>query len=100
MVIWTDVAISHITKFIDDAEDGTTETAKFYMQKLVDYTEILNTLPEIGKNMLYIINNYEIRQLIYRKHRIIYHIKNDSVVILAVLHTRLDISKALRKLKN
>ena len=49
--------------------------------------------------MEYIISNYEIRQLIYKKHRIIYHIKGSDIVILSVLHTRLDLGKALRKLK-
>ena len=58
MVIWTDNALSHITEFIDEAKEGTEETAKSYMRKLVDYVEILS-----------------------------------------VLHTKLDLGKALRKLK-
>lgn len=99
MVIWTDRAISHITEFIDEVGADTEETAKSYMRKLIDYTEILETMPEIGKNMQYVISNYEIRQLIYRKHRIIYHIKGKDIVILSVLHTRLDLGKALSKLK-
>ena len=48
--------------------------------------------------MPYIISNYEVRQVIYKKHRIIYTIDKDSVVILAVIHTRLDINKALKRL--
>ena len=99
MVIWTDNAISHITEFIDESEDDTEEVAKSYMRKLVDYVDILETMPELGKNMNYIISNYEIRQLIYKKHRIIYHIKGNDIVILSVLHTRLDLGKALRKLR-
>lgn len=99
MVVWTDNAISHITEFIDEARNDTEETAKSYMNKLVDYTEILETMPEIGKRIEYVISNYEIRQMIYKKHRIIYHIKENDAVILAVLHTKLDIDKALRKLK-
>ena len=99
MVIWTDNALSHITEFIDEAKEHTEETAKYYMKKLVDYVDILETMPELGKNIEYIISNYEIRQLIYKKHRIIYHIKGNDIVILSVLHTRLDLGKALRKLK-
>lgn len=99
MVVWTDNAISHITEFIDEARNDTEETAKSYMNKLVDYTEIFETMPEIGKRIEYVISNYEIRQMIYKKHRIIYHIKENDAVILAVLHTKLDIDKALRKLK-
>lgn len=99
MVIWTDNALSHITEFIDETKENTEETAKSYMRKLVDYVDILETMPKLGKNMEYIISNYEIRQLIYKKHRIIYHIWEKDIVILAVLHTRLDLGKALKKLK-
>ena len=99
MVVWTDNAILHITEFIDESRSNTEETAKTYMRKLVDYVDILETMPELGKNMEYIISNYEVRQMIYKKHRVIYHIKGNDVVILAVLHTRLDIQKALKKLK-
>ena len=53
----------------------------------------------MGKKIEFVISNYETRQMIYKKHRIIYHIKGNDVVILAVLHTRLDINKALNRLK-
>lgn len=69
------------------------------MKKLIDYVDILETMPKLGKNIKYIISNYEVRQIIYKKHRIIYHIKGNDIVNLAVLHTRLDIEKALKKLK-
>ena len=99
MVVWTDNAITNITEFINDAKMDTEETAKSYMRKLIDYVDILETMPELGKKINYITLNYEVRQLIYKKHRIIYHIKDTDAVILAVVHTRLDIGKALRKLK-
>ena len=99
MVIWTDNAISHITKFIDESIADNEEEKKTYMRKLVDYTEILEKMPRIGKDMKKKILNYEIRQLIYRKHRIIYNIDGVNVVILAALHTRLDINKALKNLR-
>ena len=70
MVVWTDNAISHITEFIDEVREGTEETAKNYMRKLVDYTDILETMPEIGKKTNFYIFDYEIRQMIYKKHRI------------------------------
>lgn len=99
MVVWTDNAISHITEFIDEAKEGTEETAKAYMRKLVDYTDILETMSEIGKKTNFFISEYEVRQMIYKKHRIFYNIKGEDVVILAIIHTRLDVGKALRKLK-
>ena len=99
MVIWTDNAIKNITDFIDEARKNTEDTAKAYMLKLVDYVDISETMPEIGKKMDYIISDYEARQIIYKKHRVIYHIKGNDTVVLAILHTRLDINKALKRLK-
>jgi len=99
MVIWTDNAISHITEFIDISREDTEEMAKLYMRKLVDYAEILETMPELGKKMEHHNFSYEIRQIIYRKHRVIYHIKKNDVVILAIIHTSMDIENALRRLK-
>ena len=49
MVIWAETAINHITQFIDDAKSGTEQTAKKYIEKLIDYVEILNEMPNIGK---------------------------------------------------
>lgn len=75
------------------------ENSKSYMRKLIDYTDILDTMPDLGKKVDKNIFRYQINQLIYKKHKIIYHKKENYIVILAVLHTRLDINKALRKLK-
>ena len=99
MLIQTDNAISHITEFIKDAKTDKEEIAKNYMNKLVDYVYTLENMNEMGKVFEYVVSNYKLRQLIYKKHRIIYHIKGNDIVILSVLHTRLDLGKALRKLK-
>lgn len=99
MVVWTDNAISNITEFIDNAEEDTENIAKLYMSKLIDYADILENMPELGKKLEFVISNYEIRQIIYKKHRIIYHIRKKDIVILAILHGKLDIDQALKKLK-
>ncbi len=99
MVIWAETAINHITQFIDDAKSGTEQTAKKYIEKLIDYVEILNEMPNIGKTFTSKIYKYELRQLLYKKHRIIYYLNNDRVVILAVIHTRLDVKKAIDRIK-
>lgn len=99
MVVWTDNAISQITEFIDASKDNTEEIAKAYMGKLIDYVDTLNTMPCLGKKMDYKVFEYELNQLIYREHRIIYHIKENDVVILAIIHIKVDLDKASRKLK-
>lgn len=63
------------------------------MRKLIDYTDILETMSEIGKKTIFFMYDYEIRQMSYKKHRIFYYINGKEVVILAVIHTRLDVGK-------
>ncbi len=46
MVIWTNNAISHITEFINEAREDTNKVAKSYINKLVGYVDILETMPE------------------------------------------------------
>ena len=99
MVIWTDNAISHITEFIEEARKGTEQNAKAYMKKLVEYIDILETMPEIGKHIDGFVIEYDVRQIVYKKHRIIYSIQEKNCVILAVLHTKLDVNKSFNKLK-
>lgn len=100
MVVWSEVAISHITEFIDEAKEGTEQTAKNYINKLIDYVDILETMPNLGKDVQMVIYKYNVKQIIYKKHRILYCQEDDNITILAVLHTRLDVKKAIRSLKN
>jgi len=41
------------------------------MNKLVDYVYTLENMNEMGKVFEYVVSNYKLRQLIYKKHRII-----------------------------
>ena len=68
MVIWTNNAILHITDFVKEAKNGTEEVAKEYILKLIDYVDTIETMPKIGKKVNYNATNYEIRQIIYKKH--------------------------------
>ncbi len=100
MVRWTDNSISNITDFIDSSKEGTENTAKAYMNKLIDYVDILNTMPELGKVVENNIFKYEIRQIVYKSHKVIYHKKDNDIIILTVLHSKMDYNAALKRLKN
>ena len=80
MVVWSEVAISHITEFIDEAKEGTEQTAKNYMNKLIDYVDILETMPNLGKDVQMVIYKYNVKQIIYKKHRILYCQENDKEI--------------------
>lgn len=99
MVKWTDNAISSITDFIDYARASTENIAKEYMSKLIDYVDILNTMPKLGKVLENNYFKYELRQIVYKSHKIIYYQNAEDIIILAVIHSKMDIDVILKRLK-
>lgn len=56
--------------------------------KLNNFLQNLTSMPRLGK----VISNYdfEIRQIIYQKYRILYTIENNRIYILRIIHTRMN----------
>ncbi len=69
-----------------------------FFNKLRKFLEILNSMPRLGK----VISNYdfEIRQIIYQKYRILYTIENDKIYILRIIHTRMNFENNFRFLND
>ncbi|MDI7259342.1 MAG: type II toxin-antitoxin system RelE/ParE family toxin [Thermodesulfobacteriota bacterium] len=92
MVEWTDPAKQDL-KLIHNyiARDS-----KYYAQKvvfeIVDKSEKLNILPEIGR-IVPEIGDPKIRELIIYSYRLIYEIFPDKIEILALIHGKRDFSK-------
>ena len=97
MLIWSDNAVANITEFINHSANR--QKAQDYMAKLVDYVDHLRKMKKLGKDFEYSIFDYELRQLIYKNHRILYSIKENDIIIFAILHSKMDIEKALKRLK-
>lgn len=99
MVIeWTKTAKNDLYDFLYNAHAYTENTVKSYIKSLVDYATTLSSFPYLGK-LLFHINSNEIRQLLYKKYRIIYMVDNDKVIILSVVHTSRDMNKFIKYLK-
>ena len=98
MIIWTDRAVLHMEEFIKNAKADTENTARRYINGLIDYAEELDNMPKLGKIYNTLFSNYEIRQLIYKSHKVYYTIQKDDIVILAVLHSKMDIKNALKNI--
>ena len=69
------------------------------MNKLIDYVNILETMPNLSKDIQMVIYKYNAKQIIYKKHRNLYCQEDNNITIMAVLHTRLDVKRAIRSLK-
>lgn len=97
MLIWSDNVIANMTDFIKHSTNK--QNAQEYMSKLVDYVDNLKEMKKLGKDFKYNLFGYELRQLIYKNHRILYSVKENEIIIFTILHSKMDIEKALKRLK-
>lgn len=69
-----------------------------FFNKLRNFSEILTSMPHLGK----VISNYdfEIRQVIYQKYRILYMINNQQIYILRIVHSRMNFENNFRFLND
>lgn len=88
-----------IVDFINKTFIQTETKLTKYISGLLNYINTLTTFSHLGKTLFY-INNIEIRQLLYGKHRIIYYLEPDKIIILSVIHTSRDTHKSIKFLKN
>lgn len=94
MVIkWTPLAIEQLQNFreISKAES---HNIKDYIISLVTFTNSILDNNELGK-VIFMLNNVKFRQLLYKKHRIIYYVKNGEIQIVSIIHTSQNLEKAL-----
>ena len=100
MVIeWTKSARQDLYDYYIHSHIYNTSKLILYIKELVQYVNILSSSPYLGKIIFY-MENYEIRQIIYKKHRILYSIKNNKINILVVVHIARDLGNLLKYIKN
>ena len=91
-VKWSNKSNNDILEFISYAKVNSLNTYSSYMHNLVGTVYDLQNSPRMGRFLFYAYKNskkLEIRQLIYKKHRIIYYI-SDNIYIVTILHEKMD----------
>lgn len=97
VVIWQEQAQNDLKNYIQNSRIYTSNKVNTYVNTLVDYVSNLETSPLLGK-IFYIYNNVEIRQLLFKMHRIIYYIKEDKIIIVEVVHTARNVDTVIKYL--
>ena len=99
-VLITENAYSDIIEF-KKISKLTDNTMNSYIKSLFNFTMELGKFPNLGKYEFTIQTNsieYSIRQLIYKKHKILYYVDN-AVHIIGFIHTKQDIKLYVKKIK-
>ncbi len=63
-----------------------TNNLKEYINEIINYSQSIKYFPSIGK-VVDVIKKHKLRQLIYKKHKILYIIFNSKIYILRYIHT-------------
>lgn len=90
MVIWSAPAKADLRSIHDFIATDSRHYAKKVVQDLIDKTDILDRLPRIGQ-VVPELGDDNIRQLQLYSYRLIYEIKGEGVVVLAVVHKRREL---------
>lgn len=98
MVIkWSDFAKTNLKDFYSHTHMETKNVTN-YIKSLVNYVDCLAEQNYLGKVLCY-FKSFEIRQLIYKKHRIFYYIFDDEIRIIAVVHAMQDLKSTLKNIQ-
>lgn len=95
MVInWSDFAQENLKTFIKFTK---IQNLSEYIDNLFHFTNTLIENNYLGKHII-TLNSYEIRQLIFEKHKILYCINNDEIRILALIHSSQNYTSMLKEM--
>ena len=85
-IIITNKARNDLYNFFYKSKGNTSNYVLNYIKEVIDYIDTIRQSPLIGK-VIYIKKKQMFRQLIYRKHKIIYIILNNKIYILRIIHS-------------
>lgn len=97
VVIWQKEATEDLKDYTQKSRMYTENKVKHYVVSLSEYAELLENNPKMGK-VIYKYKNIEIRQLLYKMHRIIYYIKGNKIIIAKVVHTARNVDRVIEYL--
>jgi plasmid stabilization system protein ParE len=80
---WSNEALIRLFEIEDFISLDSSERAEKFVDQIIEHAETLSDKPLRGRTVPE-ISNPDIRELIFKKHRIVYRIKGNSLYILTV----------------
>ena len=95
-IVWTEGALDDIESLGEYYERSSALYAASIVERLFNSTEALQAFPRRGRKVPEVDHDL-LRELIVEGYRLIYQIFDDRVEVVAVLHSRQDLIKKLRR---
>ena len=89
---WSEVAEVDIGDIYDYIARDVPYYAELFVDKLIASIDTLEAYPEIGRHVPEAEGREDIRELIVQRYRILYQIRTESIVVLAVIHGGRDLA--------
>ena len=86
-VVWTETAVKHLSAIYEYIAQSSPLYAEIMVRRLSDRAGQLRAFPQSGRAVPE-TNHPDVRELLERPYRIIYHASPDVVEVLAVVHAR------------
>ena len=80
---WTNEALMRLFEMEDFISQDSPERAEKFVDQIIEHAETLSDKPLRGRTVPE-ISNPDIRELIFKKYRIVYRVKGNSLYILTV----------------
>jgi plasmid stabilization system protein ParE len=91
-IIWSALAKEHLREIDRYISEGSPFYSVVFIDKLIASVEKIGAFPELGR----IVPEFErddLREIFFHKYRIVYRSKEDVVMIAAIVHGAMDITK-------
>ena len=95
-VIWSPLARDNLKLIYEYISEDYLDLAKTFIQKIVERTKKLSVFPSMGR-IVPELQEPSIREIIFKRYRIIYHYDDMDVKISTIIHSKQDFYTAFRK---
>ncbi len=91
-IVWSALAKEHLREIDRYISEGSPFYSIIFIDKLIVSVEKIGMSPRIGR----IVPEFEredLREIFFHKYRIVYRVTDGTVIIVAIVHGAMDISK-------
>lgn len=95
-IVWTDEALSDLKAIGEYFERTSSQYASVVVNELYTSVEPLAEHPRMGRQVPE-IGHESLRERIVENYRVIYQLRGETIEVIAILHSRQDLKKKLRR---
>ena len=89
-VIWSPLALERVVEIAEFIAQDRPQAAADWVEAIFASVERLNRFPQSGRSVAE-SPRPDLREVVYRDHRVIYRVEPERVVVLTVRHARQDL---------